>query len=57
MFGKIAESGKPGLRSAGHIRAVECLETGYVCNGSRPPLLRRSSEKDRRTNALRGKCP
>ena len=27
------------------------------CNGSRPPLLRRSSEKDQRTNAQRGKCP
>ena len=29
----------------------------YTCNGLPPPLLRRSSEKDRRTNAQSGKCP
>ncbi|XP_042156582.1 uncharacterized protein LOC112218061 [Oncorhynchus tshawytscha] len=28
--------------------------TSSMCNGSHPPLLRRSSEKDRRTNAQRG---
>jgi hypothetical protein len=29
---------------------------GCFCKGSRPPLLRRSSENDWRTNAQRGKC-
>ena len=40
-----------------HIRPHKLLFDIVFSNGILPPLLRRSSEKDRRTNAQRGKCP